>query len=590
MLDLCEKRRLRLQRTGARSAPRTLHLLVRALLLMSLALLASATPVVAQQNVMQLWSNDALPPGLAFGDFDNDGKTDVFRSLGGQWQFSSGGIGPWTNLASDATPQDELRFGDFNGDGVTDLFSRAPDGRWRYSAGGITNWIDLASDPISLSDLRFGDFDGDNVTDVFSVAPDGRWRYSSAGTGNWTNLAIDTLPVSELRFGYFDVGPQMDVFSRAADGRWRYSAGGLVSWANLAIDSLPLSELRFGDFDGDGKTDIFSRAPNGRWRYSAGGLSNWIELAIDPTPLAQLGFADFSGDGRTDVFSIGTDGRWRYSSAGQSNWLLLGPPELLGATPTSTPTPTFPFFVTFTPTPTPTPTFPFFVTFTPTPTPTPTFPFFVTFTPTPTPTPTFPFFVTFTPTPTPTPTFPFFVTFTPTPTGQATTLPPGCVDVIVNGGFENFAAWQFGNSPIPARYTNLPVRSGSRAMLLGNLPGLASPHIASYSSVRQLVNVPRAQVVQLRWWHWHQSQLPPTEFPSPPQDRQEVILLHPNGETLAVLQRVRRNDGGWQQSALDLTPYAGRSFILYLNVYNSGGGTYTLSFLDDVELIVCGLY
>ena len=159
--------------------------------------------------------------------------------------------------------------------------------------------------------------------------------------------------------------------------------------------------------------------------------------------------------------------------------------------------------------------------------------------------------------------------------------------MLANGDFETLAAWQFANSPVPGRYISLPVYNGIRAVMLGNFPARASPTIASYSSVRQLVNVPPARVVQLRWWHWHQSQLPPGDFLTPPQDRQEVILLHPNGETLRVLQRLRRNDAGWQQSVLDLTEFSGRSFYVYFNVYNSGGGTYTLSYLDAVELLVC---
>src|ERR1700691_1586730 len=36
--------------------------------------------------------------GLAFGDFDGDGKTDVFSQEGSQWLVFSGGTGPWTPL------------------------------------------------------------------------------------------------------------------------------------------------------------------------------------------------------------------------------------------------------------------------------------------------------------------------------------------------------------------------------------------------------------------------------------------------------------------------------------------------------------
>ena len=289
----------------------------------------------------------AVPPttpitALAFGDFDGDGVTDVFRSNGGQWQFSARGVGEWVNLAFDPLPLSELRFGDFNGDCITDVFSIAPDGRWRYSAGGRTPWIDLAIDNLPVGDLRFGDFDGDGRTDLFSRAADGRWRYSSGGATPWIDLSIDPIPLSELRLGDFNGDGRTDVFSIAPDGRWRYAPGGLLPWVDLRLDTLPIGELRFGDFDGDGRTDVFNRMADGRWRYSSAGLGDWVDLAFDPLPLTELRFGDFNGDRRTDVFSIGPDGRWRYSDGGQSNWILLGPPGSVTVTPipTGTLTPT----------------------------------------------------------------------------------------------------------------------------------------------------------------------------------------------------------------------------------------------------------
>lgn len=47
-----------------------------------------------------------------------------------------------------------------------------------------------------------------------------------------------------------------------------------------------------------------------------------------------------------------------------------------------------------------------------------------------------------------------------------------------------------------------------------------------------------------------------------------------------------RNSGAWEQSVIDLTEYAGHSFVLSFNAYNSGAGR-TWMFLDDVELLVC---
>ena len=116
---------------------------VAALLIVALVVI----PVAAAANVQSLWSNEPPLDGLRFGDFDGDGRTDVFRIVGSQWQFSSAGMGPWQDLFADpsSTALDNLRFGDFNGDGRTDVFSVSGT-QWRYSSAGLSSWIPLASD------------------------------------------------------------------------------------------------------------------------------------------------------------------------------------------------------------------------------------------------------------------------------------------------------------------------------------------------------------------------------------------------------------------------------------------------------------
>ncbi len=124
------------------------------------------------------------------------------------------------------------------------------------------------------------------------------------------------------------------------------------------------------------------------------------------------------------------------------------------------------------------------------------------------------------------------------------------------------------------------------AVQLGNPPESAYAPVYSYSSIRQAVSIPRGSTIQLRWWHFHRTELPTLDSTNNTQDRQEVILLKPNGDTLRIVQRVRRNDNSWQQDVIDLTEYAGHSFVLYFNVINYGAGR-TWTFIDDVELLVC---
>jgi hypothetical protein len=89
-----------------------------------------------------------------------------------QWMFSSGGAGNFQNLAV-GPPLAGLRFGDFDGDGKTDVFAVTPKSggahQWMFSSGGAGNFQNLAVGP-PLDVLEFGDFDGDRRMDGFSVS------------------------------------------------------------------------------------------------------------------------------------------------------------------------------------------------------------------------------------------------------------------------------------------------------------------------------------------------------------------------------------------------------------------------------------
>ncbi len=250
------------------------------------------------------------------GDFDGDGRTDVFTAtwVGGrpeqggtyQWKISSGGVTSWRNLKKDQMPLRRLGFGDFDGDGKTDIFSivdaypfNSGKLQYRYSSGGTQEWRDLAVADVPFEDLRFGDFNGDGKTDVFTATWTGKtyqWKYLSGGNGTWINIANAGNPLDQLRFGDFNGDGKTDVFTIAWTGRtyqWQYSAGGASNWKKIANAGNPLDQLRFGDFNGDGKTDVFTRAPSGstfRWQYSAGGASNWKKMAESGAPLQDLRF------------------------------------------------------------------------------------------------------------------------------------------------------------------------------------------------------------------------------------------------------------------------------------------------------------
>jgi hypothetical protein len=79
---------------------------------------------------------------------------------------SYSGTTAWQKLVTSATTPEHLAFGDFNGDGRTDVF-RTTGTQWYVSYSGTTAWQQLNTSGLFLSDVAFGDFTGDGKTDVF---------------------------------------------------------------------------------------------------------------------------------------------------------------------------------------------------------------------------------------------------------------------------------------------------------------------------------------------------------------------------------------------------------------------------------------
>ncbi len=259
-------------------------------------------------------------------DFDGDNKTDVFRTVPRsdtnlQWQYSSGGAGPWQDLAyaSPALPVNRLQFGEFNGDTQSDVFASLydvslPGYQWMYSPDGTQSFVNLSSTDFYPDRLTLGDFNGDGVTDVFIAKPENnteQWYYTPSGYGPPVKLAFAATDPALLRFGDFDGDGKTDVFTgvQEPDGStgWEYSNGGVASFNTLDFSSLPYSDLLFGDFNGDGKTDVIAPVHQSDGsldiQFWSGGTDIPVSLGRIPAPAPALRVGDFNGDGISDLFA-----------------------------------------------------------------------------------------------------------------------------------------------------------------------------------------------------------------------------------------------------------------------------------------------
>lgn len=275
-------------------------------------------------------------------DFDGNGKSDIFRfSLRPdgfyQWQYAPDGSGDWVNLAYAGQALNQLHFGDFNDDGKTDIFTTIFDintakYRWVISYGGVEDYTTVNSITDYPAPPLVGDFNGDGKADIFAAketslgSSNYQWRYSAGATTAFVNLATSTVYPYSLRTGDFDGDAKTDIFAAIDQGdgtyQWVYSSGGAATYQQLARTDHPVNDLNFGDFDGDGKTDVFALTaqPDGtaEWAYWPGGLGPKVVLQTGPTTTPSLG--DFDGDGKADAFLANCSASPRFTRLPRSSF------------------------------------------------------------------------------------------------------------------------------------------------------------------------------------------------------------------------------------------------------------------------------
>lgn len=263
---------------------------------------------------------------LGVGDFDGDGRQDVFLATGAAWYYSPGGEAEWRLLSPDKTdPIYSLLFGDFDGDGRTDVIGKNG-ANINVSWGGVSEWEQLNTTAAPITDLSVGNFDGTGGDDIF-WADGSTWYVSASGSGPFLPVNTSSFRVRDLRFGDFNGNGKTDVFG-VVSGNWMYSDGATTAWTLLRprlTDTV--YQLFIGDFDHDGRDDVghvdygFFSFSDDTFEFSSGGTGVFTTLVSTGRRLAAVGrFLGgiqsallFWDDQKLDIVYVGSGGFVNYS-------------------------------------------------------------------------------------------------------------------------------------------------------------------------------------------------------------------------------------------------------------------------------------
>ena len=281
----------------------------------------------------------------AWADFDNDGDVDMAVSLkSGEIRLlrNDGGrfvdVGAAAGLArAGAREVRGLSWGDYDGDGRVDLFAGSSireglSSLYRNTGG---KFVDVAADVgltvpnRSSRQNNWVDYDNDGDVDFYATDRAGKNRLFRNDGGKFVQLPDDQAPadprptVGACWFD-FDRDGDLDLFTAnqagATDGLWRNDGGRFTDVAaQLGLDNPGRAKdeggvgCAVGDYDNDGHLDLFvpNYGHNRLYRAMSDGtfesVGDKLGVGVENHAVGAA-WGDYDNDGRIDLFVTSYEG------------------------------------------------------------------------------------------------------------------------------------------------------------------------------------------------------------------------------------------------------------------------------------------
>ena len=300
------------------------------------------TPLRSDRRAVTWRRFDAShPASITTADIDGDGQIDLFIAgaiddRGATRNAVFVNRGPAGFVLDTAHPLAAVAdvtaalWGDYDNDGLTDVYlcRRGANQLWRQTAKGQWSNVTAAAHADggggTTIDGALFDADHDGDLDVLLIKRDGGDELlNNNGDGTFRSLGskiglIDPRPSTGIIVADLDADRDADIIliKKAApaialinDRTWQYhrdprfgTSAGTTIVAAVA-----------GDLDADGHVEIYTSGAGGVARWTRASSGAWESSALAGTAglagSVQLALADVDGDGRPDLVGTGADGR-----------------------------------------------------------------------------------------------------------------------------------------------------------------------------------------------------------------------------------------------------------------------------------------
>jgi len=291
------------------------------------------------------------PMAVDFGDYDNDGKLDIFAGSGstGLYLWPNDGTPVWGEAIplADTGPIYGLATADINQDGLLDVVASVEGRVHVYTQDYLGEWADEIpmENTGEFYQVAIGDINNDGSPDIVAA----NHQASGIGIEIWTNydgfwdiwtLPNISAPVWGVALGDFNDDGRLDIAATKDGGR-----GGVYVWRNDPYDpafwvpassGLPASTnswhgVALDDFNHDGKLDLAAASDQGLKVWMGNGSGSWTEASTGlPTSGTYLDLAsgDLDNNGWFDLVSARADGLgiepWGNTGG---TWTMLSQPD-----------------------------------------------------------------------------------------------------------------------------------------------------------------------------------------------------------------------------------------------------------------------